>query len=148
MTKKVLLLAAAFLVPQLAFAGNVSYSTSGAFSSSLTATSSSMPVTFIPSGPQTIPAGPGLLGSFAIGTFPNCTTKPNCTVTDTLTITITQTAPTGGVGALTATVTGLVAFSSKTGVVTLSFTGATVTIGGVTYVRLPGTGTKKLTHNI
>jgi hypothetical protein len=107
-----------------------------------------MPVGFVSSGPQTVPAGPGLLGSFTIGDFSKCGTVPKCTTTDTLTITIVQTAPTGGSGNLTATVTGQVAFNSKTGQVSWNFTGATVTIGGVTYDALDGSGTKKLPGEI
>jgi hypothetical protein len=137
--KKMFLLAAvpALILSQLAFAGTVSYTTSGTFSSSSSATSANMPVTFTgTSQTVTTPDLTALLGSFSLGTFGKCHTKPACTPTDTLTLKITQSG--GGSGNLTATVNGLVALNKTTGVLSWIFTGASVTINGVTYIGLPG----------
>lgn len=145
MTKRLLLLAAvAFLVPQFALAGSVTYSTTGAFSSTGTGSSGNMSVTFTGVGSTTIttpdPTAP--LGTFAIGTM-TCL-KIVCTYTDNLTITITQTAPSGGTGSLTAMVNGtlFVTFTPKTATITWAFDAPGYTdIGGVVYVGNNGTST-------
>jgi hypothetical protein len=144
MTKKIFLfatIAAALLVPQLALAGTVTYTTSGTFSSSGTSSSGKMPVTFIgTSQTVTTPDLNALLGSFSVGTFGTCH-NAICTKTDKLTLTIVQTAPSGGSGTLKATVSGLVIFNQTAGTVTWSFDPlhTTVVINGVTYAGLPGT---------
>lgn len=139
MTKSPLLLAAAvaFLVPQLAVAGSVTYTTSGQFSSSGSATSSILPVTFN-STSQTIatPDAAALFGTFTLGKFAKCKKGKFCTTSDDLTLKISQSG--GGNGNLTASVTGVVAFNSSTGALTWVFSTASVTINGVTYVGYPG----------
>jgi hypothetical protein len=139
MTKNTLLLAAAvaLLVPQLAVAGSVTYTTSGKFSSSGSATSSILPVTFNPTS-QTIatPDATALFGTFSLGKFAKCKKGHVCTTSDDLTLKISQSG--GGSGNLSATVTGIVAFNSSTGALTWTFSSATVTINGVTYVGYPG----------
>ena len=137
MTKNVLLLAAVtLLVPSLAVAGTVTYTTTGTFTSSGTSTSALMAVTFTGTT-QTVntPELSAVLGSFTHGSFDKCKSKGFCTTTDKFTLTITQ-GP--GKGNLDATVTGLVAFNSKSGQITWVFDTLSVNINGVTYVGYPG----------
>jgi len=137
MTRNVLLLAAVtLLVPSLAVAGTVTYTTTGTFLSSGTNISATIPVTF-QGTTQTIttPKLDAVFGSFTAGSFGKCKSKGFCTTTDKFTLTITQ-GP--GKGNLDATVTGLVAFNSSSGQITWVFSTVSVNINGVTYVGYPG----------
>jgi hypothetical protein len=146
MAKRLILLAAvAFLIPQLAVAATVTYSTTGVFSSSGTSASSTMPLTFTgaPITTVTTPALGSLIGTLAIGSFPSCPTIV-CTSSDTLTITISQTVPSVGTGTVTASVSGVVTFHQTHGTVSWSFvpvTNGIANIGGVIYVANPGSTT-------
>jgi hypothetical protein len=147
MTKRMVLLAGiALVLSQLAVAGTVTYTTTGTFSSSSSATSALMPVTFL-STTQTIttPDAAAVLGSFSLGTFAKCTkTKPFCTTTDDFSLKITQSG--GQFGKLTATVSGDVIFNTKSGALSWVFNApATVTINGVSYLGLPGNSVAGLT---
>src|ERR1035437_5337101 len=113
MIKKVVLLAALLLLPSLALASPVTYTTAGSVMGSV-------PITFTPTS-QSVPFTPFLspIGSFAF----NC--SGSWAGSDTFTITLTQSVPGSGTGAMTATLTGIVAFNAN-GTGALTFGSATV----------------------
>ncbi len=132
MMRKVVLLAAfAALLSCLATASTVTFSTTGSFSwTTLTQPFPSLTFTGEPSTTVTATAPLGddvIFGQFFLGPCPTKT----CTGTETFTLTITQTSPTSGSGPLIGTLTGTV--TKKAGVVSLTFTTATETIGTTTY---------------
>jgi hypothetical protein len=123
MIKRAVLLAALLLLPSLALAAPVTYTTMLSF------VSGPVPMTFAgASGSSTITPFLGPLGTFGF----SCSGP--CTGTDTFTITINQTLPGIGTGHLTATLSGIVAFNSS-GTGTLVFGPATtITAGGQTTI--------------
>jgi hypothetical protein len=129
MTKKVVLLAAfAFLLPALAMAGSVNFSTTGAFGPG------TLPVTFTGASYTNVDAS-GLGTNLSFGTFSvsKCTTFPACSTPEKFTLTIAQSAPSSGGGTLEAMITGFVMFNKKQSNYFIAFTKATVTIGAVIY---------------
>jgi hypothetical protein len=125
MTRKMVLLAAfACLLPCLAMAGSVSFTTTGAFSDP-----GLFPITFTGQSYTNVSASPAnnlLFGTFSLGA---CPTK--CNGSETFTLTIDQTSPTSGTGPLIGTLSGKV---TKVGTnLSLTFTTATMTIGTDTY---------------
>lgn len=134
MIKRAVLLAALLLLPSLALAGSVTYTTVGSVSGPV-------PMTFAgASGSATITPFVGPLGTFGF----SCSGP--CTGTDTFTITINQSAPGIGTGTLTATLSGIIAFNSS-GTGTLVFGPATpITAGGqtTTYTGISASFTSNL----
>jgi hypothetical protein len=128
-TRKVVLLAAfAFLLPALAMAGSVSFSTSGAFGPG------NLPITFAGTSYTNVDAStPGTNLSFGTFSVSQCTTFPACNSPENFTLTIAQSAPTGGGGTLDAIITGIVKFHKNQSNYTITFTKSVVTIGTVVY---------------
>jgi len=141
-TKGILIAAFVFVLSAFASAGTVSFTTSGTFTSTGTA-SSSTGISFV--GATDCATGcvvSGPVNYVNLGTFH--ASSPGTATSDTFTLTITQTSPSGVPTGISATVTGNVKLvggklHSKAKV---SFTGVTtVTIAGVTYtVELPASG--------
>jgi len=131
--KKIVLAVAILLLPSMAFATGVTYSTSG----SLTGAGF---ITFkdshkhIPA--SNIPALNQELGTLKVNCEdPTCNTLPGAT----LTVTITQTLPGDGMGSTTATLHGSFTHTSG-GLLVLLWSGpVSITAGGVTTVYNPGT---------
>jgi hypothetical protein len=129
MTRKAVLLAAfALLLPALAMAGSVSFSTTGTFGPG------TLPVSFMGTSYTNVDAS-GLGTNLSFGTFSvgKCNNNPSCLGTEKFTLHIVQTAPTGGGGDLEAIITGFVTFHKKQSTYSISFTKALVTIGVVVY---------------
>jgi hypothetical protein len=113
----------------------VTYSTSGSFNglgSSITfgAGANTATISFIGVS-STVDANPFTFAS--LGDFQTSVTGTGATITPgtTFTLTITQTAPSGGTGAFSATITGTLSQNSSSGLVT--FSASSVTINNVTY---------------
>jgi hypothetical protein len=115
----------------------VTYSTSGSFNgggSSITFTSGtgSTTIAFLGILPAaTVDASPSTFAS--LGDFKTTVEGTGATIAPgtTFTLTITQTAPSGGSGAFSATITGTLSQNSSSGLVT--FSASSVTINNVTY---------------
>ncbi|MDT7541957.1 MAG: motif [Acidobacteriota bacterium] len=115
----------------------VTYSTNGSFnggSNSITFTSGtgSTTISFLGILPATtVDASPSTFAS--LGDFKTTVEGTGATIAPgtTFTLTITQSAPTAGTGAFSATLNGTLTQNSSTGLVTFSV--STVTINGVTY---------------
>ena len=139
MIKRAVLLAALLLLPSLALAGSVTYTTTLSF------VSGPVPMTFAgASGSATITPFLGPLGTFGF----SCPGTDTCTGTDTFSITINQTLPGSGTGQLTATLSGIIAFGSF-GTGTLVFGPATpITAGGqtTTYTGVSASFTSVVRH--
>lgn len=126
--RAVLLAAFAFLLPSLAMAGSVSFTTSGTFGAG------NLPITFTGASWLLVDASsPGTNLSFGTFSVTTCLHSPTCSGPESFTLHIDQTSPTIGGGNLDATVTGVVKFNSNQGDYTISWTKATLTIGAVVY---------------
>lgn len=133
MTKKLVLLAAtALLLPCLAMAGTVSFSTTGTFGNNTSTSGVFTGLSFVGTSYTNLQAGPPLGNNVSFGDFHFTTCGGTCTGTDSFTLHIDQTSPTpGGGGELDATVSGSVKASH--GALILTLTKAVVSIGTVTY---------------
>jgi len=124
MTKRaVLLIAFAVLIPSLAMAGGVSFSTAGTFSNP-----SLFPITFTPNSATDFVGGNIAFGMFNVSACP----VAECKGSETFTLKITETSPVSGTADLVGTISGMVLKSGFTDL-TISFTTATVTIGSNVY---------------
>jgi len=129
MTRKIVLLAAfALLIPGLAMAGNISFSTTGTFSSSGTSTSSLFPMTFTPTSVTNFVGGDLSFGLFTVTPCAAAT----CSGSETFDLKISQTSPSGGTADLVGTISGMVRHNGFTDL-TISFTSNTMMIGGILY---------------
>ena len=143
MIKRMVLLAALVsLLPCLAMAGTLSWTTTGTFGSTLTNTSGNYPLVFTGASCSSPPAGAcdGFVqfGSFKLG---SCATA-KCNGGDTLTLHIEQFLPNSGGKDLEATLSGTVFKRGKSTLV-IDFSKIVVSIGSVVY-SLPA---KHLTLN-
>ncbi|HVG33626.1 MAG TPA: PEP-CTERM sorting domain-containing protein [Pyrinomonadaceae bacterium] len=116
-------------------ADNVAFSTAGSFNGgantiSFGAPGNTLTITFTGVN-SSVNANPFTFAS--LGEFQTATTGAGATITPgtTFTLNITQTAPSGGSGALAGTLSGTIQQNSSTGLVT--FTVTSTTIGNVTY---------------
>ena len=139
MSKKILSIAAlAMLLPTMALAGNVSFTTTGSFSGPLPAGT----LTFTGVTVTNQSAFPLLLTSFGvIDVAKQCTASNSVckgTAQENFTLTIHQTVPSAGSGNLTATITGVVAYNPILGLYNIVFTQATTSINGVQYIVAAG----------
>lgn len=135
MTKRVVLLGTMLLLlPCLAFAGSVTYSTSG----SVTTPGTGLTYNAVTTTTVTAPTTTAPLGSFSF----NCTAMGSCLSTGAnLSITISQTMPGVGTAPLTATLTGIV-LSSTNGLITINWSGSqTIVAGGHVTTYTPETTT-------
>jgi hypothetical protein len=124
MKRMVLAVAFAVLVPCLAMAGGVSFTTSGSFSNPTL-----FPITFTGTTVTNFSGSSNLsFGSFGVGKCP----MASCTGSETFTLTIAQTSPVPGTATLSGTISGTVLKGGNNNLV-LSFTSATVTIGSTMY---------------
>ncbi len=122
MTKRMVLLAATvLLLPCLAMASTVTFSTSGTFSSP-----SLFPISFTGVTNESTLGGNVSFGTFSVGSCAG-----TCTGHETFTLTIDQTAPKVGSGNIDVTLKGSVVGSSSH--IQLTFKTATVQVGGTTY---------------
>ena len=136
MIRKMFLLAALAFLPCLATATTVTYTTSGSFSGG------TLPISFIGAA-DSVSANPsGTLGD--MGTFVVGACAATCSGPTTFTLTITQSSPTPGSAPITATITGKVVHTSAKSLRIDFGSGASVTIGGVTYVPLWPSGSQGL----
>src|SRR5919202_4673615 len=131
-----LLLIVGFANARSANATPVTYSTSGSFNgggSSIQFGSggNTTTITFLGLSSSTVDANPFTFAS--LGDFQTTVTGSGATIAPgtTFTLTITQTAPSAGSGAFTATLSGTITQNSSSGLAT--FTVSSVTINGVTY---------------
>lgn len=125
MTRKLTLLAVfVTLLPCLALAGGVSFTTTGSFSNP-----NLFPITFTGVTYTNIDGGNLSFGTFSLGT---CMKHEKCKGTETFTLHIDQTAPTPGSGELEATLFGHVKMTGRS-MLTITFTKATITIGSIVY---------------
>jgi hypothetical protein len=122
MRRGVLLLAFALLVPCLAMAGTVSFSTSGTFSNP-----SLFPITFMPNT-VTFTGGNIAFGMFNVSDCP----VAKCAGTETFTLKISETSPMSATVDLVGTITGEVLKDGFTSL-TISFTPNMVSIGTTVY---------------
>jgi hypothetical protein len=122
MTNRMVLLAATvLLLPCLAMASTVTFSTTGTFSNP-----SLFPISFTGVTNQSTPGGFVSFGTFSVGTCAG-----TCAGHETFTLTINQTAPKVGSGNIDVTLNGSVVGSSSH--IKLTFKTATVLVGGTTY---------------
>jgi hypothetical protein len=123
MRRVVLLVAFALLMPCLAMAGGVSFTTSDSFSNP-----SLFPITFTGNSLTNFAGGNIAFGMFDVSACP----KASCTGTETFTLAITETSPMHATVDLVGTITGSVLSSGVTHL-TITFSPASVTIGSITY---------------
>ena len=129
MTRKIVLLAAfALLIPGLAMAGNISFSTTGTFSSSGTSNSSLFPITFTPASVTNFVGGDLSFGLFTV----SACAAAKCSGTETFTLAITETSPVSATMDLVGTITGTVLHNGHTSL-TITFSPASVMIGSTLY---------------
>jgi hypothetical protein len=132
MTKRLVLLAAtALLLPCLATAGTVSFSTTGTFGNGTSTSGVFTGLSFVGASWTNLNAGPPLGNNISFGEFHFTKCTGTCSGSDSFTLHIDQTAPTSGGGDLDATVSGSVTASH--GSLFLTLTKATVSIGKVIY---------------
>ena len=125
MTKRVVLLAAfALLVPCLAMANTVSFSTSDTFSNP-----GLFPITFMGNSLPNFVGGDIAFGMFDVSA---CPLGKTCSGTETFTLTITETSPISATADLMGTITGTVLHNGHTSL-TITFAPSTVMIGGTAY---------------
>lgn len=128
--RMVLFAAFAYIVPCLATAGTVSFTTTGTFSNP-----GLFPITFTGESYTNVNADPPLGNNLLFGTF---TLSPTftpitckTTASETFTLHIDQTSPSPGSGNLDATLSGTV--TKKGSHLTLTFVAASLTIGKISY---------------
>jgi PEP-CTERM motif len=120
----VLAVAFAVLVPCLAMAGGVSFTTSGTFSNTTL-----FPISFTGTTVTNFSGSSNLsFGSFNVGKCP----VSSCTGSETFTLTIAESSPISGTATLSGTISGTVLKGGNNNLV-LNFTTATVTIGSTMY---------------
>jgi len=122
----VLLAAFVLLIPCLAMAGGISFSTTGTFGNP-----SLFPITFVPTSVTNFVAGDLSFGLFSV----SACSSAKCSGSETFTVQISQTSPTAGTADLVGTISGEVLHNGFT-VLTLSFTSDLMSIGGTLY-RIP-----------
>jgi len=124
MTRRIVLLAAfALLIPCLAMAGDISFSTTGTFSNP-----SLFPITFTPVSVTNFVGGNLSFGLFTVSACP----AAKCSGSETFTLQISQTSPTAGTADLVGTISGSVFHDGFTDL-TISFASNTMLIGGTLY---------------
>jgi hypothetical protein len=119
----VLLVAFAVLVPGLALAGGVSFTTSGTLSNP-----SLFPLTFTGTSATNFVGGNLAFGLFDVAA---CGVAV-CKGTETFTLTIAETSPVSGMADLVGTISGFVLKDGRTDL-SISFSTATITIGSTVY---------------
>jgi hypothetical protein len=124
MTRRIVLLVAfAVLVPCLAMAGNISFSTSGTFSNP-----SLFPITFTPISVSNFVGGNLAFGMFDV----SACAAAKCSGTETFTLKVSETSPVSGTADLVGTISGVVLSNGFTDL-TLTFTSDKMTIGKTLY---------------
>jgi hypothetical protein len=145
MTRKVVLLAAfAFLLPSLAMAGSVSFSTTGTFGNGTSTSGVFTGLSWVNASYTHLDAGPPVGTNVTFGAFHFTHCSGTCTGSDTFTLHIDQTFPNSGGGDLDALISGTVTASK--GKLTFTFSKFTVTIGTVTYTVPAGTQFIAISH--
>jgi hypothetical protein len=124
----VLLVAFALLIPSLAMAGNISFSTTGTFSNPSLLPMNLLPITFTPTSITAFVGGNLAFGVFDVSACP----VAKCSGSETFTLQISQTSPTSGTEDLVGTISGEVFHNGVTDL-KLTFTTATVIIGATSY---------------
>ena len=122
----VLLAAFVLLIPCLAMAGGISFSTTGTFGNP-----SLFPITFVPTSVTNFVAGDLSFGLFSV----SACSSAKCSGSETFTLQISQTSPTAGTADLVGTLTGSVFHNGFTDL-TLTFSSGSMVIGGTLY-RIP-----------
>lgn len=118
-------------------AETITYSTSGVFTSTSTNVinvGNGMTITFLPLSSNSVTAPPptfGSLGTFEVSGSPG----PSSAFSDTFTLTITQSAPSGGSGDFTATVSGAVTVNASVATAVFN-TPYSIVLGDVSYTLL------------